>query len=1272
MVQRGRTGKARLALWLCVIVAAGLLAPVQASAVNAGENRVRVGYYENEVFQEGAREGAVKTGYAYEYYQKLSEYAGWRYEYVYGEFGDLYQMLLDGEIDFLAGLAWREDREGLIGYPDRPMGSESYNLIGHETDDDITTDPATLNGKRIGVLDSAVSAVLQDYLQEKGIQAEVVLYQDYSPLFEAFDNHEIDVLAAEGDGAYGRAGAKLLYSFGSSDYYLCVSKTNPELLARLNEAQTELAANEPNYINSLSSKYYPVSIISRAFSEAEKAWISGHTGLRVGYLNKYLPYSGTDEAGEATGLIRDIVSRLWEALDLGGLDVSYVGFDSYDEMIASLGRGEIDTAFPVGGGMYYSEESGVFQSTPVVSAATELVHKGEFTEDTIARFAVNENNGMQYYFVLTYYPEAEIAFYPSIDACLKAVSDGEVGCTTLNGLRANDILRNSRYHDLSLLQTTYNDDRCFGVQIGDASLLRLLNRGISVLGEGYAQNLAFRYTDQLYSYSVGDMIRNHMGLFGGIILAVAAVIILFLVRDRTRSKRELTNKENARRELEKANADLAETQQAKQRELEERLALQEELLEQQSRREQQDKMITALASDYRCVYHVDLDQDDAVCYRADPNDPDHTPEGIHFPYLERFRWYAENAVAESYREGFLRFIDPDNVRRALEKDGIIAYRYLARRGDKEYYEMIRMAGVRHAEDREDHIVHAVGLGLTVIDAEMRETMAKNQALVEALDAAEQANKAKTAFLSSMSHEIRTPMNAIIGLDSLALRSEALPEETREYLEKIGGSARHLLGLINDILDMSRIESGRLVIRREEFSFSGMLEQINTMVMSQCGEKGLHYECRIIGSVSDHYIGDDMKLKQVLINILSNAIKFTDAPGSVTLTVERTAEYEKQSALRFAIRDTGIGMDQAFLPKIFDAFTQEDGSRNSKYGSTGLGMAITKNIVELMNGTISVQSEKGVGTEFVVVVTLTNSERQGAGESYVNPRDLRVLVVDDEEIDAEHARIVLDEAGIKADTCLSGEDALQMLEVRHTKHEPYNLVLVDWKMPEMDGVELAKEIRKRYDKETTVIILTAFNWDDILDEALHSGVDSFLAKPLFSSSVIDEFERIARKNNMSLAKEKRRAELKGRRILLAEDIMINAEIMKEVIVMKEAEIDHGENGRIVLRKFEQSEPGYYDAILMDVRMPEMDGLEAAAAIRALDRPDAKTIPIVALTANAFDEDVQRSLQVGMNAHLSKPVEPERLYETLEELIWEAEEKKGAAPDSGIPGTGSRNT
>ncbi len=1209
------------------------------TAFAADTGVVKVGYYENEVFQEGAREGAVKTGYAYEYYRKLSEYTGWRYEYVYGGFGELYQKLLDGEVDLLAGLAYREDRAGIIGYPDSRMGSESYYLVKHDTDFDITADPATLNGKRIGVLESAMVGVLNAFLQEHSISAEVVTFPEHGQLFDAFDSKAVEVLVAESDGAYGRDHAEVLMAFGASDYYLCVNIRRPDLLTELNAAQALLASDEPNFISSLSSKYYSISVNSRAFSASEREWIDTHKTLRVGYLEDYLPYSDTDKNGQVTGMVSELIPAMLKGLNLQDIEVTFKGYRRYDDMISDMSIGAIDVSFPVGGGLYYSEENGIYQSNAVISASMELVYKGTLSDEKTSLFAVNENNRMQYYFVLANFPGAEVVFYQSTDECLEAVLSGEVGCTTLNGLRANDILKNRRYHGLSMLQTNRNDDRSFGVEIGDEGLLKLLNRGINVLGYDFIQSLSYRYSGDLYKYGLWDFVLDNLILFIAVLLAVLGLVFFFLIHNIARSRREMRTKEATRLVLE------------------DKLRLQEKLLEEQGKREQQDKMITALASDYRCVYHIDLDNNDGVCYRADPNDTEQTPEGVHFNYLERFRWYAEHAVTEGYREGFLKFIEPENVREGLSKDLIIAYRYLVRRGGAEYYEMIRMAGVRHAEQRDDHMVHAVGLGLTVIDQEMRETMARNEALEDALSAAEAANKAKTAFLSNMSHEIRTPMNAIIGLSSLALRHEALPAETKEYLNKIGESSRHLLGLINDILDMSRIESGRLVLRKEEFSFREMLEQINTMVMSQCREKGLKYECSVTGGVSDYYIGDDMKLKQVLINILSNAIKFTDAPGSVTLSVEKTAKFEDQSTIRFAISDTGIGMSKEFISKIYEPFTQENASRNNKYGSTGLGMAITSNIIQLMNGTITVESEKGVGTTFTVTVTLKDSMNAEIGTKFIKISEMRVLVVDDDEIAAEHARLVLNEVGIRADICHNGKDALDMLEIEQTKHDPYNLVLLDWKMPEMDGLEVAKRIREKYDKETTVIILTSFNWDEIMDEAYHIGVDSFLAKPLFASNVISEFERIAKKNNMTLFKEKARADLKGRKILLAEDIIINAEIMREILSIREIEMDHAANGRIALEMFDKSPVGYYDAVLMDVRMPEMDGLEATKRIRALDRPDVRIIPIIAMTANAFDEDVQRSLQVGMNAHLSKPVEPERLYQTLEELIWEADQKKG---------------
>ena len=565
---------------------------------------------------------------------------------------------------------------------------------------------------------------------------------------------------------------------------------------------------------------------------------------------------------------------------------------------------------------------------------------------------------------------------------------------------------------------------------------------------------------------------------------------------------------------------------AKQQELEEKLALRERIAEQEQRRQELDSMITAMASDYRSVYHVDIDADDAVCYRADPNEPHQTPEGIHFPYHERFTEYCRRCVDAEFQAGFLRFIDPDNVRSVLATENIMAYRYLAHRNGTDYYEMLRMAGVRHPEDRDDHVVHAVGVGFTVIDAEMRETLARNHALQEALAAAEDANKAKTAFLSKMSHEIRTPMNAIIGLNNIAMNEPSASDKVKEYLEKIGTSAHHLLGIINDILDMSRIESGRMAIKDEEFSLTGTLEQVNTMISGQCRDKGLNYDCRVLGHVDDCYIGDDMKLRQVMLNILGNAVKFTPEGGTVTFLVEEIARFDGKSTLRFTFRDTGVGMSKEYLPKLFDPFSQEDSASAGRYGSTGLGMPITRSIVELMNGNIDVESEKGRGTTFTVTIT-------------------------------------------------------------------------------------------------------------------------FAIKPPSTGTGTDEFREASEKKITEAEKES--AGLAGCRVLMAEDMPVNAEIMTMVLSMRGMEVEHAENGRIAVEMFAEHEAGYYDAILMDMRMPVMDGLEAARAIRSLGRPDARTIPIIALTANAFDEDVQRSMQAGLNAHLSKPVEPEALYETLEKLI-----------------------
>ena len=693
-----------------------------------------------------------------------------------------------------------------------------------------------------------------------------------------------------------------------------------------------------------------------------------------------------------------------------------------------------------------------------------------------------------------------------------------------------------------------------------------------------------------------------------------------------------------------------ETSEMMQQELEERIFLQDELLEQEKKRAQQDSMITALAADYKSVYYVNLDTDQATCIRNDVEDKNFAPNEV-FGFTGTFIKYANENISEEYREQFLEFIKPENIRAELKKNSIIMCRYLVKRDNVEKYEMLRIADVNKDKDDEKN-VNAIGVGFTDIDEEMRDSLAKNQALSEALKTAEEASKAKTTFLSNMSHEIRTPMNAIIGLDALALNEPNLSAVTKDYLEKIGSSAKHLLSLINDILDMSRIESGRMTLKNEEFAFSKLLEQINIIFSGQCQEKGLEYNCHLNGSLSDYYIGDSTKIRQVLINILGNAVKFTPKGGKVELNVERIGSFSGKSTLQFKISDTGIGMSKDYLPKIFETFSQENSGATNKYGSSGLGMAITKRIVEMMNGEIFVESEKNVGTTFTVNITLIDSERKIAGDSEeINllPQDMKVLVIDDDLVACDQAKLVLSQIGISAETVQSGKKAVEMIKLNQARRDPFNLIIVDWQMPEMDGLETTRKIREILGKETAIIILTAYNWDDIYEEATLAGVDSFIAKPLFSENLLNELKNILKKKSLSSAEKIEKADLEGRRILLAEDMPVNAEIMIEVLKMREMETDHAVNGKEAVKLFETHPAGYYDAILMDMRMPEMDGLTATRTIRALKRADAKKIPIIALTANAFDEDVQQSLQAGLNAHLSKPVEPEVLFETLEKLI-----------------------
>ena len=1065
---------------LCILIAAGLLICMFDPAIARADDKkpVRVGYYENELFQEGAEEGAVKTGYAYEYYRKLAEYTGWKYEYVYGSFSDLYQMLLDGEIDLLAGLAFKEDRVSLIGYPDEAMGHESYNLVKHEQDTEINADPVTLTGKKIGVMESAIVDTLNEFLDSHDVNAEVITFPDYDSLFAAFNAGELDVFAGEGDSGFSVENAVILYSFGTSDYYLTVNKQRPDLLEQLNTAQTLLATEEPNYLNSLSTKYYSGSLASRTHSAAETEWLQSHSELRVGYLENYLPYSDADENGQATGIVTDVTEQLLKSLNIDTLSVSYHGYENYDDMVADLVSGKIDTGFPVGGGLYYSEESGIYQTNPVVSAATEIVFRGEFNVDDISHFAVNENNRMQYYYVRTHFPDAEITYYPSVDDCLEAVISGKEDATTLNGLRANDILKNTRYESLSLLQLSQSDDRCYGVAMGSEGLLKLLNRGINVLGIDYGQNQAYRYADGLYSYSFFDMIKQHIGAFILGILAIAAVIISLLIRDNKRSRTQIRDKEEARVELEE-----------KQRELS-----------------------------------------------------------------------------------------------------------------------------------------------------------------DALAAAEQANRAKTAFLNNMSHDIRTPMNAIVGFTALAASHIDNPEQVKDYLQKITVSSQHLLSLINDVLDMSRIESGKVTIEESDVHLPDVIHDLRTIIQANITAKQQELLIDTQDVKHEDIITDKLRLNQVLLNILSNAIKFTPAGGTISFRlIEEPSSRADTAEFVFRIKDNGIGMSKEFQKTIFEAFTRERTSTVSGTQGTGLGMAITKNIVDMMGGSISVESEEGKGSEFILRIPCRIGESRVISEKIPELQGLRALVADDDTNSCLSVSAMLRDIGMRPDWTNYGKEAVIRAKEAKDQADEFKVYIIDWMMPDLNGIETVRRIRKIVGDDAPIIILTAYDWSDIEAEARQAGVTAFCSKPIFMSELRSVLAKPFLIEKPAADEAPAALDFTGKKILLAEDNEMNQMIAVEILKSAGFTIDIASNGAEAVELMEQAPVGTYDVILMDIQMPIMDGYEAARRIRAMEDQEKAEIPIIAVTANAFEEDRKIALEAGMNGHLAKPYDIDAIMKTLSELL-----------------------
>ena len=566
----------------------------------------------------------------------------------------------------------------------------------------------------------------------------------------------------------------------------------------------------------------------------------------------------------------------------------------------------------------------------------------------------------------------------------------------------------------------------------------------------------------------------------------------------------------------------------------------------------------------------------------------------------------------------------------------------------------------HLETKERRWFHNIAIGSEVegrtkyilVMSDRTADKQVNQALSDAVAAAETANRAKSTFLSNMSHDIRTPMNAIIGFTTLAISNIDDKERVKDYLAKTLASSNHLLSLINDVLDMSRIESGKIHLEEVEVNLSEVLHDLKTIVSGQIYAKQLELYMDAIDVTDEDVYCDKTRLNQILLNLLSNAIKFTPAGGTVSVRVRQLAgQVRGCGQYEFRIKDNGIGMSPEFAKKIFEPFERERTSTVSRIQGTGLGMAITKNIVDMMGGTIEVQTAQGKGSEFIIRVPLRVQAEHRPVEKITELEGLKALVVDDDFNTCDSVTKMLVKVGMRAEWTLSGKEAVLRARQSIEMSDVYHAYIIDWRLPDMNGIEVTRQIRSLND-DTPIIILTAYDWSDIEVEAKAAGVTAFCSKPMFISDLRETLMSALGQKLTDASQEllpEKNADFKDRHILLVEDNELNREIAQEILREYGFRVDTAENGEVAVEKVSTAAPGSYDLVLMDVQMPVMDGYTATRKIRALDDPARAKLPILAMTANAFDEDRRNALESGMNGFLSKPIVIGDLVQELHKIL-----------------------
>lgn len=676
-------------------------------------------------------------------------------------------------------------------------------------------------------------------------------------------------------------------------------------------------------------------------------------------------------------------------------------------------------------------------------------------------------------------------------------------------------------------------------------------------------------------------------------------------------------------------------------------------LQEEENERQQMELVQALSIDYKVVCFFDLETGIGKPLRVEEASRQFRESfAKELSFEESMDFYIEKYVCEEDREMVRQATSREEIEKGLSegKQYHVNFRTI-RRGQPEYYQMkIVRAGIRSGRG-------SIVLGIRSVDKEIRNEMEQRGLLKDALMQANRASKAKSVFLSNMSHDIRTPMNAIVGFTSLAMKHIDNRERMEEYLKKIMTSGNHLLSLINDVLDMSRIESGKIRLDEKACSLPEILHSICNIVQADVHAKQLELHIDTLDIRNEDIYCDKLRLNQVLLNLLGNAVKYTGAGGAINMRItEKAGAPDGFAQYEFSIKDNGVGMSDEFVEHIFEPFEREKNSTTSGIQGTGLGMAITKNIVDMMNGTIEVESELGVGSTFTVSFVFRTRKDEKEEQAIPELKNCRALVVDDDFNTCDSVSYMLGQIGLRAEWTLSGKEAVLRTKQASMRKDGYLVYIIDWLLPDMNGIEVTRRVRQVMGDNVPVIVLTAYDWSEIEEEAKEAGVTAFCSKPLFMSELRKCLRTvIGAEEQVEEEKEGGAVQFKAGRILLAEDNELNQEIAVEILGGAGFTTEVAENGKIAVEMLQRSDPGYYQLVLMDVQMPVMSGYEAVREIRQLENQRLADIPVIAMTANAFEEDKQEALRNGMDGHIAKPINIELLFTTLNKVL--AREKCG---------------